>query len=186
MRSSPKQEEHMYIQSYRPNLRDGSIQRKPFVSGALQDAKMNENIMKEALETISKLRSLSTEVEENESALFHRVMIPETAKSGRSCDKQGTFELDDSYTVDNATLDKFADLRSYVQKRVYPQLDAPFSDHHLVPIGTNKPCAYCELQKRRTKSGWYVYTRFRCEKCGVALCKGQRGCFVKYHQHKTG
>ncbi|KAJ8298938.1 hypothetical protein KUTeg_022998 [Tegillarca granosa] len=60
--------------------------------------------------------------------------------------------------------------------------------HKLVLIDENKAktckiCVYCQTNKVRTKSGWYVYTSYRCEECDVPLChqKTQRDCFDLYH-----
>ncbi|XP_021368186.1 uncharacterized protein LOC110459952 isoform X7 [Mizuhopecten yessoensis] len=49
------------------------------------------------------------------------------------------------------------------------------------PMMKNKPCAYCLMRQVRTKSGWYVYTTYKCEVCDVPLCTGQRNCFTLYH-----
>ncbi|XP_033752954.1 uncharacterized protein LOC117336493 isoform X4 [Pecten maximus] len=49
------------------------------------------------------------------------------------------------------------------------------------PMMKNKPCAYCLMRQVRTKSGWYVYTTYKCEVCDVPLCTGQRNCFALYH-----
>ncbi|XP_060086275.1 uncharacterized protein LOC132565629 isoform X5 [Ylistrum balloti] len=49
------------------------------------------------------------------------------------------------------------------------------------PMMKNKPCAYCLMKQVRTKSGWYVYTTYKCEVCDVPLCTGQRNCFALYH-----
>jgi len=46
-----------------------------------------------------------------------------------------------------------------------------------------KPCVLCEFHKIRTKSGWYIYSRYKCDICNVALCTGGRGCFSLYHQY---
>jgi hypothetical protein len=151
------------------------------VGGSFQNEKLTESVMKDAMETISKLQSLNPE-NENEFRQFQRNKMPVDRGTGMFYDLQSSLESEENFIEDDESLDKHADLRSYVQKGFYPKLEPPFDDHELVPIGTNKPCAYCEFQKRRTKSGWYVYSRFRCNKCGVALCKGKRGCFIRYHQ----
>lgn len=59
------------------------------------------------------------------------------------------------------------------------------SQHRLVHSDGNKlkTCAFCSINKVRTKSGWYVYTTFRCEACDVPLCKGVRDCFTQYHKY---
>lgn len=60
--------------------------------------------------------------------------------------------------------------------------------HKLILIDENKAkmckiCVYCQTNKVRTKSGWYVYTSYRCAECDVPLChqKTQRDCFDLYH-----
>ncbi|XP_069132879.1 uncharacterized protein [Argopecten irradians] len=50
------------------------------------------------------------------------------------------------------------------------------------PMMKNKPCVYCLMKQVRTKSGWYVYTTYKCEVCDVPLCTGQRNCFTLYHR----
>ena len=58
------------------------------------------------------------------------------------------------------------------------------SVHRLVPNKANscrKMCVFCQLNKTKTKSGWLVYSRCKCDVCDVALCKRERGCFQNYH-----
>jgi hypothetical protein len=45
-----------------------------------------------------------------------------------------------------------------------------------------KRCALCRHQNVTTKRGWVVLTQFRCSKCYVPLCVGQRNCFKIYHR----
>lgn len=50
----------------------------------------------------------------------------------------------------------------------------------------NKYCSFCKMQRIRTKSGWNTKSRFKCAKCNVTLCIGERGnrrnCFHLYHE----
>lgn len=57
-------------------------------------------------------------------------------------------------------------------------------DHKIVHTEGSKykPCVLCQINKVKTKSGWYVYTYYKCDVCDVPLCKG-RGCFYTYHQN---
>lgn len=58
--------------------------------------------------------------------------------------------------------------------------------HRLVHVeGVQKPCVYCRDNQNKTKSGWKVYTHYKCEACNVALCKPRydRLCFALYHQN---
>lgn len=45
-----------------------------------------------------------------------------------------------------------------------------------------KLCVYCQRMKCRTKSGWYIYSQNRCQRCDVSLCKRNKACFVNYHR----
>ncbi|XP_060086262.1 uncharacterized protein LOC132565628 isoform X5 [Ylistrum balloti] len=56
--------------------------------------------------------------------------------------------------------------------------------HRMVSIEGNKlrTCALCSLNKIKTRSGWGVYTRHKCEACTVPLCKGKRDCFQAFHR----
>lgn len=56
--------------------------------------------------------------------------------------------------------------------------------HRMVSIEGNKlrACALCSLYKIKTRSGWGVYTRHKCEACTVPLCKGKRDCFQQFHR----
>ncbi|XP_069132994.1 uncharacterized protein [Argopecten irradians] len=54
------------------------------------------------------------------------------------------------------------------------------------PGAYKKPCVLCEVTKARTKSGWYIYSRYKCSQCDVALCTGSRGCFTTYHNNYMG
>lgn len=55
--------------------------------------------------------------------------------------------------------------------------------HLVVPTFERKlrPCAFCTMCKIKTKSGWRVYTRYKCAGCDVPLCTKHRDCFLLYH-----
>ncbi|XP_033752967.1 uncharacterized protein LOC117336493 isoform X17 [Pecten maximus] len=58
--------------------------------------------------------------------------------------------------------------------------------HRLVHLeGQKKLCVYCQLNNIKTKSGWWVYTWYKCEGCEVPLCNttSERDCFLLYHRH---
>ncbi|XP_069132885.1 uncharacterized protein [Argopecten irradians] len=59
-----------------------------------------------------------------------------------------------------------------------------FSDHKLVYTIDKKykPCVFCQINKKKTKSGWYAYSYYKCDKCDIPLCKGSRDCFHQYHK----
>ena len=59
-----------------------------------------------------------------------------------------------------------------------------FRRHKIVPLTDNKKrlCLICKTTRRRTAGGCRVSTRHKCGLCEVYLCKGERGCFVHYHQ----
>lgn len=63
-------------------------------------------------------------------------------------------------------------------------MHAPNISHKLVSTEGKKlrGCAYCNYYKVKTKSGWGVYTRHKCEACNVPLCKKVRPCFFLYHE----
>lgn len=50
----------------------------------------------------------------------------------------------------------------------------------------NRGCYFCKIQRIKTKSGWKTKSRFKCAKCNVILCMGERGsprnCFHLYHE----
>lgn len=50
----------------------------------------------------------------------------------------------------------------------------------------NRGCYFCKIQRIKTKSGWKTKSRFKCAKCNVILCIGERGsprnCFHLYHE----
>lgn len=66
-------------------------------------------------------------------------------------------------------------------------MHASNSNHKLVSTEGKKlrGCAYCNFYKVKTKSGWGVYTRHKCEACDVPLCKKVRPCFYLYHDMKV-
>ena len=45
-----------------------------------------------------------------------------------------------------------------------------------------KVCSLCYRNKIRTKSGYYVYSYYKCSVCDVPLCIGRRKCFLEYHR----
>ena len=59
-----------------------------------------------------------------------------------------------------------------------------FRRHKLVRLTDKKQrqCLMCKTTRRRTAGGSLVLTRHQCGLCEVYLCKGERGCFVHYHQ----
>lgn len=52
-------------------------------------------------------------------------------------------------------------------------------------MGVRKGCVYCQLTKSKTRSGYWVYTRYRCKECEVPLCmpSAERDCFQLYHKY---
>ncbi|XP_060086277.1 uncharacterized protein LOC132565629 isoform X7 [Ylistrum balloti] len=60
----------------------------------------------------------------------------------------------------------------------------PYSDHKLVYTIDKKykPCVFCQINKKKTKSGWYAYSYYKCDVCDIPLCKGSRDCFNQYHK----
>lgn len=58
------------------------------------------------------------------------------------------------------------------------------TNHRLVYIqGTKKLCEFCRLKKIRTKSGWFIYAKTKCQICDVPLCNptSDRDCFRLFH-----
>ncbi|KAK3103425.1 hypothetical protein FSP39_019100 [Pinctada imbricata] len=55
--------------------------------------------------------------------------------------------------------------------------------HRMVYITNRKPCVWCQMNRVKTKSGWYCYASYKCVKCDVPLCKQGRDCFMEYHKH---
>ena len=66
---------------------------------------------------------------------------------------------------------------------IYPGLE-----HNLVFAGEKKICVMCQMQRRRTKAGWQVYSRHKCDKCDVSLCRSGLAydCFKLYHEMTPG
>lgn len=48
--------------------------------------------------------------------------------------------------------------------------------------GNQKLCAFCRDNKIKSPRGYWVYTRKKCNKCKVPLCKAERGCFYLFHK----
>lgn len=67
----------------------------------------------------------------------------------------------------------------------YPQI-SEIGEHVLVKA-EKKLCFMCQAYKRRTSAGWFVYTRKKCYRCNVPLCKDGIGynCFSMFHQLQT-
>ena len=61
------------------------------------------------------------------------------------------------------------------------------NEHFLVPTENWKTqnCFYCSHNNIKTKSGWTVTTKSKCNYCQVPLCR-HRGCFVNYHKMLFG
>ncbi|VDI71586.1 Hypothetical predicted protein [Mytilus galloprovincialis] len=147
------------------------IEHGQFKDTSARKENMEELDIKDTMEVLSNIHSLNSG---NESGSNRSKLLDKSPDLHMPLE-QDNFDNNDYFDED-------ADHRKTIQKGYYPKLDPPYDSHKIEPIGTNKPCAYCELLKRRTKNGWYVYSRFRCSGCMVALCKGMRGCFYKYHQ----
>lgn len=66
--------------------------------------------------------------------------------------------------------------------RFNPEMDD--SRHRLIHVkGVRKPCVCCRLHKNRTKSGWFIYSFYKCVGCDVPLCDSRkRNCFEMYHK----
>ena len=69
-----------------------------------------------------------------------------------------------------------------------PQRKTLIPGHPVVTIGhgnAQRDCKYCQKYKVKTKRGWNVKTKFKCETCNVNLCSGDltsRNCFILYHE----
>ncbi|CAG2247583.1 unnamed protein product [Mytilus edulis] len=62
---------------------------------------------------------------------------------------------------------------------------------HLLVRCDKKLCFMCQAHKRKLRAGWFVYTRKKCEKCNIPLCKQGMGfnCYEMFHQlyfHEDG
>lgn len=59
-----------------------------------------------------------------------------------------------------------------------------FAKHKIVSLTGNKKrlCLLCKITRRRTSGGCRVSARHKCGLCDVYLCKGERGCYLHYHQ----
>lgn len=67
----------------------------------------------------------------------------------------------------------------FPKPRRNPPMDVP---HRLVP-GSRKRCALCYYYRVKTKSGWDIYTNYKCEACDVALCNREiTQCFGRFHE----
>lgn len=69
----------------------------------------------------------------------------------------------------------------------FDSMNSGIPGHKIIPNEGHKQkkCKQCQRSKRKTKSGWQVASRFRCEICNVSLCRddsSKRGCFRQYHE----
>ncbi|XP_052703511.1 uncharacterized protein LOC128179868 isoform X3 [Crassostrea angulata] len=66
-------------------------------------------------------------------------------------------------------------------------LGIPNENLHFLSVihGCKKLCAFCLSNKIRTKAGWFIYTKFKCDYCNVPLCQERSGrfCHLLYHKH---
>lgn len=61
--------------------------------------------------------------------------------------------------------------------------DEVLPGHRLIRIeGSKKACAYCDIQRLKTKSGWQIKSYFKCLACDIPLCKSDKECFLRYHE----
>jgi hypothetical protein len=56
-----------------------------------------------------------------------------------------------------------------------------FQPHVAENIGTTRSCFVCAKNRIRTQGGGHVYSRYKCQKCDIVLCRGIRNCFRQYH-----
>lgn len=85
----------------------------------------------------------------------------------------------------NVTFFMISDFPSQQKLLPPPALNpSPNTKHRLVHNEGYKYrlCVHCQFNKIKTKSGWRVYTHFKCEKCNVPLCTQKRDCFLLYHK----
>nr|XP_006813060.1 PREDICTED: uncharacterized protein LOC102802759 [Saccoglossus kowalevskii] len=58
-----------------------------------------------------------------------------------------------------------------------------YQNHHLVKgEGRGASCRMCIKIGRKTQKGHYVYSVYKCNECGISLC---RDCFLPYHHEIT-
>lgn len=57
---------------------------------------------------------------------------------------------------------------------------------HTLIKGEKKLCFMCQATKRKTRAGWFVYTRTKCVKCNVFLCKPGMlyNCYEEFHSQQ--
>ncbi|XP_065939964.1 uncharacterized protein [Magallana gigas] len=96
--------------------------------------------------------------------------------------ESGNMSMDQS---GNWYMGNFRDFRQasfspvFPKPRRNPPMDVP---HRLVP-GSRKRCALCYYYRVKTKSGWDIYTNYKCEACDVALCNRViTQCFGRFHE----
>lgn len=61
------------------------------------------------------------------------------------------------------------------------------SEHVARRLENNKDkyCYFCKINRVKIKSGYNIKSRFKCSKCDVSLCLGERmnrNCFYMYHE----
>ncbi|OWF43291.1 hypothetical protein KP79_PYT18759 [Mizuhopecten yessoensis] len=97
---------------------------------------------------------------------------------------QSMIDLEDPWVASSVSGSPFPASPSWRSSSHVGALPTRLAIHKLIPISgpiNRKLCVYCQLNKTKTKSGWLVYSRCKCEACDVALCKRERGCFKLYH-----
>lgn len=63
-----------------------------------------------------------------------------------------------------------------------PRRNPPYEVPHRLVTGSRKRCAMCYYSRVKTKSGWDIYTNYKCEACDVALCNREfTQCFKCFH-----
>lgn len=83
-------------------------------------------------------------------------------------------------TVPQTTEDRF--LKFVKEKVAVSVSEAAMHVPQTIEDFKQKRCALCRRQNVTTKRGWVVLTQFRCARCFVPLCVGQRNCFKIYHR----
>ncbi|CAC5409666.1 unnamed protein product [Mytilus coruscus] len=100
----------------------------------------------------------------------------------------GNNPLGPYYYSDNKGRDYFVSMSN---RNTMANRKCNIEGHPVVPIGENnmqRDCKYCQKYRVKTKRGWNVKTKFKCETCNVNLCSGDmtsRNCFVLYHEENV-
>nr|XP_022330364.1 uncharacterized protein LOC111128076 isoform X13 [Crassostrea virginica] len=103
--------------------------------------------------------------------------------------ESGNLSMDQS---GNWYMGNFRDLRQAAFPSVFPKprRNPPIDVPHRLISGSRKRCAMCYYNRVKTKSGWDIYTNYKCEACDVALCNRESThCFNRFHegiQHHYG